>query len=96
MVSYFGPVHQFGPYYLNGLIIESVEAQKNLGMLLGNQLKFHSHTAEVAAKANRLLGSIGKSFDHLDLDMLTNPWCVLHWNTVIRHGGHPLLLTKGR
>ena len=55
---HFGPVHQFGPYYLNGIMIESVESQKDLGILFENQLKFQSHTAEVAAKANRLATGI--------------------------------------
>ena len=35
-----------------------------------HQLKFHLHTTDVAAKANRLLGLIRKYFDYLDPDML--------------------------
>ena len=61
---HFGPVHQFGPHYLNGIMIDSVES---LSILFDNQLKFHLHTTEVAVKANRLLGLIRRSFDHLDL-----------------------------
>ena len=34
-------------------------------------------TTEVAAKANHLLGLIRRSFDHLDLDMLTNLFVTL-------------------
>ena len=67
---HFGPVHQFGSYYLNGIKIDSVESQKDLGVLFDHQLKFHLRTTNVAAKANRLLGLIRKSFDYLDPDML--------------------------
>ena len=42
-----------------------------IGILFDNQLKFHSYTTEVAAKANHLLGLMRRSFNHLDLDMLT-------------------------
>ena len=67
---HFGPVHQFGSYYLNGIEIDSVESQKDLGILFDHQLKFHLHTTDVAAKANRLLGLIRRCFDHLNSDML--------------------------
>ena len=67
---HFGPVHQFGSYYLNGIKIDYVKSQKDLGIFFDHQLKFHLHTTDVAAKANRLLGLIRKSFNYLDLDML--------------------------
>ena len=57
------------PYYLNGVIIDSVDSQKDLGILFDNQLKFHHHTTTIVTKANRLLGLIKRSFDHLDSDM---------------------------
>ena len=97
--AHFGSVHQYGPYYLNGLMIESIESQKDLGILFDNQLKFHSHTTEVAAKANRLLGLIRRSFDHLDLDILTNLFVTLMHPTLEYCNsawGYPLILTKGR
>ena len=76
---HFGPVHQFESYYLNGIMIDNLEFQKDLGILFDNQLKFHLHTTctEVAAKANRLLRLIMRSFDHLNLDMLTNLFVAL-------------------
>ena len=58
-------------------MIDSVEFQKDLGILFDNQFKFHLHTTEVAAKANHLLGLIRRSFDHLDLDMLTKLFVTL-------------------
>ena len=59
------------PYYLNGVVIDSVNSQKDLGILFDNQLRFHHHTTTIVAKANRLLGLIKRSFDYLNSDMLT-------------------------
>jgi len=70
---HFGPSHSYGSYSLNGTTIDSVESQKDLGILFDNQLKF-SHdqrTSNIAAKASRSLGLIKRSFDHLDSDILT-------------------------
>ena len=52
----------------NGNKIDSVESQKDQGILFDHQLKFHLHTTDVPAKANLLLGLIRKSFDYLDPD----------------------------
>ena len=67
---HFEPAYHFGSYHLNGIKIDSVESHKDLGILFDHQLKFHLHTTDVVAKANRLLGLIRRSFDHLDSDML--------------------------
>ena len=68
---HLGPIHSYGPYYLNGVVIDSVNSQKDLGILFDNQLRFHHHTTTIVAKANRLLGLIKRSFDYLNSDMLT-------------------------
>ena len=49
----------------------STDSYKDLGITLDHQLKFHQHSTEITVKANRLLGLIRKSFDHLDPEMLT-------------------------
>ena len=33
---HFGPVHNYGPYYLNGIVIDSVGSQRDLGILFDN------------------------------------------------------------
>ena len=68
---HLGPIHHYGPYYLNGTVIDSTDSYKDLGIILDHQLKFHQHSTEVTVKANWLLGLIRKSFDHLDSEMLT-------------------------
>jgi len=43
----------------------------HLGIVVDHQLKFHQHTASVAAsKVNHILGIISKSFEYLDIDSL--------------------------
>ena len=66
----FGYSHQYGTYTLGDTKIDSVESHRDLGILFDNRLKFHQHTTSVAAKANRILGLIKKSFESLDQDML--------------------------
>ena len=59
-------------YTLSDTKIDSVESYKDSGILFDNCLKFHQHTTSrsVAAKANRMLGLIKKSFESLDPGML--------------------------
>ena len=66
----FGHSHQYATYILGDIRIDSVESYKDLGILFDNHLKFHQHTSSTAAKANRTLGLIKKSFEFLDPDML--------------------------
>ena len=73
---HLGPMHHYGPYYLDGTVIDNFDSYKDLGVILDYQLKFCLHTTEVAVKANRLLGLIKKSFDYLDSDMLTKLFTV--------------------
>jgi len=57
-------------YMLEGEQLNVVSHQKDLGIVVDHQLKFHQHTASVASKANRVLGIISKSFECLDVDSL--------------------------
>ena len=85
---HLGPIHHYGPYYLNGAVIYSTDSYKDLGIILDHQLKFHQHSTEVTVKANWLLGLIRKSFDHLDSEMLTKLFTALfvqHLNIVMQY-----------
>ena len=50
-------------YQMNGnsLVME----EKDLGVIIDHELKFHQQTAASVKKANRVLGLIKKSFSHL-------------------------------
>ena len=47
-------------------ILETSDQQKYLGILVENKVKFHSHAAAAAKKANQVLGVIKKSYTTRD------------------------------
>ena len=47
-----------------------VKEEKDLGVIIDNQLKFHTHTSAPVKKANSILGLIKRSFVALDEDTL--------------------------
>ena len=55
---------------MNGYTLEQVTEEKDLGIIIDNELKFHKHTAMAIKKANRILGLIKKSFVNLDTKSL--------------------------
>ena len=67
---HLGPIHLYGKYYINGSEITPTESVKDLGIIVDSSLKFHVHTSTVAARANRLLALINKSFEYLNTNML--------------------------
>ena len=65
-----GLTHCFGEYYINNSVITPTESVKDLGITVDSSLKFHTHTSTVAARANRMLALINKSFEYLNTSML--------------------------
>ena len=57
-------------YYMDNQQLPNVCQEKDLGVLIDYELKFHQHTAFVVAKANRLLAIIRRTFINLDTVML--------------------------
>ena len=49
-------------YSLNDHILEEAHDQKDLGVIIDVEFKFHQHTASVSKKANQILGLIKRSF----------------------------------
>ena len=45
-----------------GRILEKVDIQKDLGVLMDSELKFHHQTSSAVKKANQILGLIKKTF----------------------------------
>jgi len=48
----------------------STTVEKDLGIVVDQNLKFHQHAAAAATKASHILGLISKCFKHLDVDSL--------------------------
>jgi len=57
-------------YLINNQPLPTVCSEKDLGVLIDDELKFHQQTAYIVAKANRLLAIINKTFINLDTAML--------------------------
>jgi len=53
-------------------LIEEVSEEKDLGVIIDKDLKFHSHTALVVNKDNRLLGLLKHCFITLSSTTFTN------------------------
>ena len=47
-------------------VLDTVTQEKDLGVIVDNQLRFYEHTAVAAKKANQILGLIKKSYSFRD------------------------------
>ena len=61
-VMHFGRQNPKHSYHLNDHVLESMHSEKDLGVFIDDQLKFHVHTAAGAKKANQILGVVKKSY----------------------------------
>ena len=53
-------------YFINGIELEVVKEEKDLGVLISNNLKSSAHCDSVVKKANKMLGLIKRSFTYKD------------------------------
>ena len=69
--------NQKADYTLNGKPLKKTEVEKDLGVLISNDLKPSKHVAEVAARANNIVGLIKRNFDYLDAETVVTLHCTL-------------------
>jgi len=68
--------------------IEQTNEERDLGVLIDNQLKFHNHSSTAISKARRLLGLISKSFINLSPQTFSHLYkaivrpCLEYGNTI--------------
>ncbi len=55
---------------MDGTTLESVTEEKDLGVLIEEELKFHKHVSAAVSKANETLGIVKRTFDTLDMELL--------------------------
>ena len=86
-------------YFMNNQPLPTVHHEKDLGLLVDGELKFHQHTAFVVAKANCLLVIIN-TVSHLLIWILscfpyyTSPWSDQYWSVSTLFGVPSFLLIK--
>ena len=54
---------------LNGTVLAEMKSERDLGVVIDNELKFSKHIKGIVAKANRMLGLMKISFESIDKDM---------------------------
>ena len=63
---HFGHNNQRYEYHLNDHTLEKTDHEKDLGVIIDNNLKFHILSASASKKANQMLGIIKKSYNTRD------------------------------
>ena len=56
-------------YNMDDIILRNVKQEKDIGVIVDDQLKFEDHMYEKIKKANNMMGLIRRSFIHLDEEM---------------------------
>ena len=70
-VMHFGKDNPRHSYSMNGHTLEETDQEKDLGVIIDENLKFHVHTAAAAKNGNRMLGIIKKSYCTRDADTIS-------------------------
>ena len=66
-------------YNIQGVPLQQTRVERDLGVLIDDQLKFREQAADAASRANRILGLIRHTFCHLDCRTLS-----LLYKTLVR------------
>ena len=59
---------------MNQVVLEENEAEKNLGVIIDNQLGFRIQVASETAKAGKVVGIIHKSIDNMAKELFVTPF----------------------
>lgn len=68
---HFGYKNPKRTYMLDGQELDPITSEKDLGVMVDDQLKFHVHTAFVTKKANQMLGVIKKTYKTRDANTIS-------------------------
>ena len=56
-------------YEMEGIVLDKTTEEKDLGVWIDNELKFHKHVSAAVTKANQILGIANKTFSALDKEI---------------------------
>ena len=57
-------------YSMQGVVLESTDVEKDLGVHIDNSLSFEHHITETVKKANRVVGMISRYIEYKDKDVM--------------------------
>ncbi len=93
-VLHIGSKNQHAQYLMNGTPLKSVDKEKDLGVIISNDLKPSLQCGEAVKKANKIVGLIGRSFEFKSekviltlYNSLVRPhleYCVQFWSPYYR------------
>ena len=70
-VMHFGYNNPKLPYVLNDQELDMTTSEKDLGVMVDDELKFHVHTAAATKKANQILGVIKRTYQTRDANTIS-------------------------
>ena len=76
-VMHFGRGNPHLVYTMNGCTLEVTTQERDLGVIIDNELKFHVHTAAAVKKANQVLGIIKRSYCTRNADTVSTLYKVM-------------------
>lgn len=69
-VIHMGPKNPKNKYYLNDQELKVSSSEKDVGIIVQEDLKFNEHYQKISKKCNQIMGQIWRSFKHKDQDIM--------------------------
>ena len=73
MVTHLGTENPSWEYHMNGTTLEATSDERDIGVTVDRDLKFHLHVSKAVNKASRMLGLVRATFTYMYLDESTLP-----------------------
>ena len=95
-VMYLGTENPHNCYNFGGTVMQTVDEEKDLGVIFNSSFDFNSHIAASIAKANRMLGWLSRTIISRERDVMVRlykslirphlEYCTQAWSPVVKHG----------
>jgi hypothetical protein len=69
-VMHLGSKNIKADYTMDGNTLDKVKEENDLGVIMDDQLKFHTHISAAVSKANQIMGIFKRTFTSLDVETL--------------------------
>ena len=68
-ILHFGSKNNLYQYHVNGIALECVDDEKDLGVIISKSLKPDAHIKKCVSKANSMVGMIKRTFTNINTDI---------------------------